>query len=70
VKKELNDREKKIVELFKQGLSHEQIAEALSAPRRNLCEIMIRSHLVNASRKLGFTNRPQLEQSLRRGDAN
>jgi len=64
---QLTDREKKIVELVKQGLTHEQVAEEMSEPGRNLCERMVRSYLGGIAVKLGFTNRPQLEKSLRQG---
>lgn len=65
VKNDLTDREQKIVELVKQGLTHEQVAEEMSEPGRNLCERMIRSHLATIALKLGFTSRPQLETFLR-----
>jgi len=65
--KELTDREKKIVDLVKQGLSHDQIAETMSEPGRNLCARMIQSFLVSAAIKLGFPNRDGLEKSLRQG---
>jgi DNA-binding NarL/FixJ family response regulator len=59
----LTDRENKIVELFKQGLTEEQIAEKLGP---ELCGRMIQSHMGNIARKMGFTTRRELEKELRK----
>jgi len=67
VKKELTKREERIIEMVRRGFTHEQVAETMSEPGRNLCARMIQSYLVGAAIKLGSPNRQGLEKSLRQG---
>jgi DNA-binding NarL/FixJ family response regulator len=61
-------RERKIVELFKQGLSHEQIAERLSTAARPMIAAFVKTYLRSAAEKRGMS-RVTFEASLRNGKA-
>jgi len=61
-------RERQIVELFKQGLSHEEIAEQLSTAERPMIPAFVKTYLRSAANKRGLS-RVVFEDSLRSQNA-